>query len=78
MIKDEISGLIISSIHVHTYQETAKSDEEWEKKGKIEKDNGRPYSIKLNDLLGKRVHFWTFHWKLEDNFRYAYRTSPFP
>ena len=52
-----LEGFVISSVCVHTFEETQRSDEEWELKGKpFEK--GRPYSEKWSDESKQRGYIY--------------------
>ncbi len=53
-----VKGLIVSSIQIHTYEETVRSDEEWVNSGQPQPHFGRPYSEKWTENSKNRGYIY--------------------
>jgi ATP-dependent DNA helicase RecQ len=55
---NSLNGFIVSSIYVHTYEETEKSDIDWTARGRPVNERGRPFSSKWIDESKSRGYIY--------------------
>jgi len=55
---EELTGFIVSSVYVHTYEETVRSDNDWIARGKPSIEKGRPFADKWTDEAKTRGYIY--------------------